>query len=101
MALADRAAPRARAERLAGLLAAPAIGVAQFDEEEALGHLILRALEALARARAEGRPAVALARRKAGRCAALAGTAVRRSEDGRAAAGSASRAGSPRAGPAG
>ncbi len=72
---ADLGAALACAERLGGLLVAPAIGVAQFDDEEALGHLILRAQDALARARAEGRPAVALARRAEGRRAALAGAA--------------------------
>ena len=39
----------------------PAIGIAQFADDEALGHLIERALEALRRARAEGTLAVVAA----------------------------------------
>ena len=47
----------------------PAIGIAQYADDEALGHLIERALQALARARAEGRlaeAAVGLGRRRSG-----------------------------------
>jgi diguanylate cyclase (GGDEF)-like protein len=63
------AAALARAERIGRILTLeqrsaagaleldllPAIGIAQFADDEALGHLIERALGALARARAEGR----------------------------------------------
>lgn len=64
----EHAAARARAERIGAILRLtrslgtgapaldllPAIGIAEFAEDEALGHLIERALEALGRARAEG-----------------------------------------------
>ena len=71
----DRAAALARAERIGAILRLapglgsgapvldlmPAIGIAQFADDEALGHLIERALEALGRARAEGALAVVAA----------------------------------------
>ena len=47
---ADRSQPRSEA----GALARPAIGVAQFRDDEALGHLIERAEDALDRARSDG-----------------------------------------------
>jgi GGDEF domain-containing protein len=73
----DLAAAHARAERIGriltferggaggeiGLDLMPAIGIAQFADDEALGHLIERALAALARARAEGKLAEAGVRR--------------------------------------
>jgi hypothetical protein len=73
MADADLGAALARAEGFADLFSAPAIGIAEFDDDEALGHLILRAQDALARARARSVPAVALAGRAEARRAALAG----------------------------
>jgi diguanylate cyclase (GGDEF)-like protein len=71
----DLAAALARAERIGDLLRParslgaaaaaldlrPAIGIAQFADDEALGHLIERALEALAQARAAEPPAVVAA----------------------------------------
>ena len=45
----------------------PAIGIAQFADDEALGHLIERALEALGRARAEGALAAVAAPARHGR----------------------------------
>lgn len=97
MAETDLAAALARAERLGlALRGQGAIGVAQFHDEEALGHLIERAQAALAQARAEQKPAVALAR-------ALPERPLRRSWSGRdaaAAAGSAAQPGCPRPGSA-
>jgi hypothetical protein len=68
---------RSLAARCAGAPAVPAIGVAQFCDDEPLGHLIERATEALDRARSDARDdqRVAIvvarpgARRKPGACA--------------------------------
>jgi diguanylate cyclase (GGDEF)-like protein len=71
----ERTAALARAKRIGAILRLtrslgtgepaldllPAIGIAEFTDDEALGHLIERALEALGRARAEGTLAVAAA----------------------------------------
>jgi diguanylate cyclase (GGDEF)-like protein len=55
----------------------PAIGIAQFADDEALGHLIERALEALRRARAEGTPALIAAPARHGRTRAPLASAAR------------------------
>jgi len=77
----DRGAALARAERIGAVLRLtrslgtgepaldllPAIGIAQFADDEALGHLIERALEALRRAKAEGALAAVAAPARHGR----------------------------------